>query len=308
MSATTPLPDRLPTAAKVSRWRAPDGWDHRRFDLVGDGKRGRVLLQGGRADVIEKYLDVALHLRAQGWTIASFDWRGQGGSGRLGEGDVGHLSDLGTLEDDLVAFWQGWAGEGPNVVLAHSMGAHVLLRALAAGRIAPDAAVLSAPMVQVRSPLGQAVGARTARWMCAAGAPTRAAWQLSDEPRKVVKRLRRLTVDNSRGQDARWWEADGTLKLGPPSWGWVSEAFTSGAKLRYDPRLAEVRTPTLFLVPEHDQLVDARAALAVAARMPSAEVVRFGLEAGHEVLREGDAVRDRAFAAIDKFLDRKAPA
>ena len=307
MSAPAPLPDRLPPAAQLSRWRAPDGWDHRRFDLAGDGTRGRVMLQGGRADVIEKYLDVALHLQTQGWTITSFDWRGQGGSGRLGKGDVGHLSDFGALEDDLVAFWQGWTGEGPRVVLAHSMGAHVLLRALAAGRIAPDAAVLSAPMVQVRSPLGQVMGARTARWMCATGAPTRAAWQLSDEPRKVAKRLRRLTVDNSRGQDDRWWEADATLKLGPPSWGWVAEAFGSGAKLRDDLRLVSVRTPTLFLVPEHDQLVDARAALAVAARMPSAEVVRVGPEAGHEVLREGIDVRDRAFAAIDKFLDRKAP-
>ena len=75
-----------------------------------------------------------------------------------------------------------------------------------------------------------------------------------------------------------------------------------------DPRLAACRVPVLFLVPEADRLVDARAALAVAARMPAAEVVRFGPEAGHEVLREGLAVRDRAFAAIDRFLDRKAVA
>ena len=66
--------------------------------------------------------------------------------------------------------------------------------------------------------------------------------------------------------------------------------------------------PSLFLVPERDRLVDARATLALAARMPAVEVVRFGPEAGHEVLREGVAVRDRAFAAIDRFLDREVPA
>ena len=49
------------------------------------------------------------------------------------------------------------------------------------------------------------------------------------------------------------------------------------------------------------------AAHRVAARMPAAEVVAFGGEAGHEVLREGAAVRARAFASIDEFLDRKAP-
>jgi lysophospholipase len=30
----------------------------------------------------------------------------------------------------------------------------------------------------------------------------------------------------------------------------------------------------------------------------------FGAEAYHEVLREADPVRDRAFAAIDDFLER----
>lgn len=307
MLVTTPLPDRLPADARVSRWHAPDGWDHRRLDLPGTG-RGRVLLQGGRADVLEKYLDVAQHLRGQGWGITSFDWRGQGGSGRLGSGDTGHLDGFDVLEDDLAALWQSWRheGAGPLMVLAHSMGAHVTLRALAAGRIAPDAIVLSAPMVQVRSPLGQTAGGRLARWMCATGAATRAAWQLSDEPAAVQRRLRRLTVDSSRGQDDRWWEADPTLRLGAPSWGWIDAAFRSGAALRADPRLAECRVPALFLVPEADRLVDARAALAVAARMPVAEVVRFGPESGHEVLREGLAVRDQAFAAIDRFLDRKA--
>lgn len=308
MIAAAPLPDRLPDTARLSRWRAPDGWDHRRLDLPGGG-RGQLLLQGGRADVVEKYLDVALHLGAQGWGVTSFDWRGQGGSGRLGDGDVGHADSFDRWEDDLVAFWQDWAveGPGPHVVLAHSMGAHILLCALAARRIAPAAVVLSAPMVQVRSPLGQGMGARLARWMCASGPATRAAWRLSDEPGAVARRLRRLTVDTSRGQDSRWWEADGTLRLGPPSWGWIAEAFRSGAALRHDPRLAQVNTPTLFLVPEGDRLVDARAALAVAARMPAAAVVRFGAEAGHEVLREGVAVRDRAFTAISRFLDAEAP-
>ena len=153
MLATVPISDRLPDDARLTRWRALDGWDHRRFDLSGTG-RGRVLVQGGRADVIEKYLDVALHLHERGWGVTSFDWRGQGGSGRLAPDNVGHVERFEVLEDDLVAFWDAWRpeGEGPLVLLAHSMGAHVALRALAAGRIAPDAVVLSAPMVQVRSP------------------------------------------------------------------------------------------------------------------------------------------------------------
>ena len=44
------------------------------------------------------------------------------------------------------------------------------------------------------------------------------------------------------------------------------------------------------------------------ARIPHAEVARFGKEARHEILREADPVRTRALAAIDAFLDRVAPA
>ncbi|WP_425228106.1 alpha/beta fold hydrolase [Sphingomonas sp.] len=306
MPAVPLLPDRLPAAARLSRWRALDGWEHRRFDWAAEPVRGSVLLQGGRADVIEKYLDLAAHLHDRGWTVTSFDWRGQGGSGRLGIGDAGHVAGFAAFEDDLAAFWDAWAQEapGPHVVVAHSMGAHLVLRALAAGRIAPAAVVLSAPMVQVRSPLGQRGGFAFARWMCRTGAPRRAAWAMPDHPAAVEQRLRRLTVDTARGQDGRWWEADGALRLGAPSWGWVAQAFLSGAALLRDGRLATVVTPILFLVPEHDQLVDPRAALKIAARMPTAEVVRFGPESGHEVLREGAAVRDRAFAAIDRLLER----
>ena len=303
------LPTTLPADAQVSRWRASDGWDHRRFDWPSPGGRGRVLVQSGRSDVVEKYLDVMAHLHGRGWSVTSFDWRGQGGSGRLGPDGVGHAERFDGQVADLAAFWAEWAtGDGPHVLVAHSMGAHFALQGMAAGAFRPDAAVLSAPMVQVRSPLGQALGGRVARWQAGRGEASRAAWEFSDESAAVQRRLRRLTVDSSRGQDSRWWEADGALRLGPPSWGWIAEAFRAGRALLRDRRLAQVDVPTLFLIAERDQLVRPGAALAVARRMPRAEVVRFGAESAHEILREGFAVRDRAFAAIDRFLDEQVPA
>ena len=51
----------------------------------------------------------------------------------------------------------------------------------------------------------------------------------------------------------------------------------------------------------------ARAAIATTARLPDARAIRFP-DAAHEILRERDAVRDRALAAIDAFLDERAPA
>ncbi len=308
MPVPASFPVALPADGRVSGWRAPDGWGHRRFDWPSDDKRGRVLVQGGRADVVEKYLGVMTHLHERGWSVTSFDWRGQGGSGRLGrDATVGHAERFEVYVDDLATFWAAWDGGGPSVIVAHSMGAHFVLATALAGRIRPDAMVLNAPMVRVRSPLGQRLGGWLARTMAARGDASRGAWRWTDSPEEQARRLARLTVARGAEQDGRWWEADAALKLGPPSWGWVAEAFRAGAALERDPRLAAVEVPTLFLLPDHDRLVDPAAARRVAARMPAAEVVRFGPEAGHELLREGPAVRAHAFAAIDDFLDRKAP-
>jgi lysophospholipase len=41
--------------------------------------------------------------------------------------------------------------------------------------------------------------------------------------------------------------------------------------------------------------------------LPRGQLLMFGAEAAHEILREADPVRDRALAAIDDFLDRLAP-
>ena len=42
--------------------------------------------------------------------------------------------------------------------------------------------------------------------------------------------------------------------------------------------------------------------------MPRAELLRFGAEAAHEILREADPVRDQALERIDEFLDRASRA
>ncbi len=86
------------------------------------------------------------------------------------------------------------------------------------------------------------------------------------------------------------------------------EGFASTRALRQSPALKTMRIPTLMLVPMADQLVDPNAALAVAAKLPNARVVKFGDEAAHEVLREVDLVRNRAIAELDMFLAARAPA
>ncbi len=311
MTAPARYRRQLPDDAVLSHWTAPDGWGLRRFDWPAPAGRGSILFQGGRGDVIEKYLETFAHFHARGWSVTSFDWRGQGGSGRLSSDQhVGHAVSFLPYLADLSAVWRDIGRQdGVRVAIGHSMGGHLLLRALLDGSVDPDAAVLVAPMLGLRSPVGARWGGRLARFIANRGDPARAAWRGNERPASLVTRQRLLTNDRDRYADEAWWyEQCPQIRLGPPSWSWLAEAFASVAGLEADARLDTLPTPVLTLLADHDRLVDSRAAARIVARLPHGAALSFGKESAHEILRETDPVRDRALAAIDAFLDRHAPA
>jgi lysophospholipase len=318
-NSTSAATDRraIPADARESTWQAADGHAIRRIDWPGTGEgdtpRGSILFFPGRGDFYEKYLETLDQWHREGWRVTASDWRGQAGSGRLGKDAVtGHVDDFNVWVDDLAYFWPRWvaATPGPHVLAAHSMGGHLVLRALVDHRVSPDAAVLSAPMTGVSGPplplpLLQAV----AKLMCTVGDPTRQAWKWSEKPGELpADRADLLTHDAERYADEIWWrDHRPQLVMGPASWRWVERAYASTRRLEAAGAMEAVDVPVLILSTSSDKLVSHPANLAAARRLPKGELVALGEEAHHEILREVDAVRDRVIAAISEFLDREAP-
>lgn len=243
--------------------------------------------------------------------MTAADWRGQAGSGRLGADAVtGHIGDFTQWIDDLAALWKAWQADtpGPHVLAGHSMGGHLALRACVDGRIRPDALVLSAPMLGFLGPLPPAVMHLAARAMAALGDSRRPAWKWSEKPGEVpTGRSDLLTHDEARYADELFWRAERPeLVMGPASWRWVERAYASMRGLFAPGRLEAMTVPTVIVATSADKLVSWRAIAEAARRLPNAELVAFGSEAHHEILREVDPVRDRALAAIDDFLIRTA--
>lgn len=300
----------IPRGAAESRWRAPDAHEIRRIDLTPDGPpRGGLLFVGGRGDFYEKYLEALVHWQRVGWRVTAADWRGQAGSGRLGGDAVtGHIGDFAEWVGDLAALWREWAAEtpGPHVLAGHSMGGHLALRAVAESRIAPDALVLVAPMLNLASSLPPALMHTFARLMRRLGDPRRPAWKWSAVPGEPPpQREHQLTHDPARYADEMWWRGQRPeLVMGSGSWGWVERAYASMRGLLAPGVLERVQVPTLIVATSADALVGYPATAAAAARIPNAELVTFGDEARHEILREADPVRSQALAAIDGFLER----
>lgn len=271
-----------------------DDWPLRTARWVGTG-RGSILFVTGRGDFFEKYAEALHDLVDAGWGVATFDWRGQGGSGRLGKTPGhGHVDDFDVLLRDLVEVFDWFHREmpAPHLSVAHSMGAHLLMRHLCGHPEAVRRGVLLAPMVGISAPpLGPVLARRLAQLMVAVGRGRE--WVLGAGPYGSGGERRRvlLTSDAGRYADELWWVSqDAGVATGGVTWGWLAAAFRSIAVLR------RPVTPLLVLMAETEALVDN----AATRRMfPEAEMVA---GAAHELVRERHVVRTRVLKRIEAYL------
>ncbi len=129
--------------------------------------RGTIVLLQGRNESIEKYFETIGDLMAAGFWVATFDWRGQGGSERLSpQWTHGHVEDFTDYERDLTIFLDEIVLPDtrlPFSIVAHSMGALVALSLapMLASRI--DRMVLLAPFVGLGGPGDRRTGYRSDR-------------------------------------------------------------------------------------------------------------------------------------------------
>ncbi len=312
ISPSSLLPDDA-----VAFWHAKDGWPLRtaRFEPPADTPvRGSLLFLNGRADALEKYAEAMRDWAAGGWRVTGFDWRGQGGSGRFAPSAplLGHVADFEVWLADLEDYAAQWRAQtsGPHVVIAHSMGGHLLMRALSERRMVADAVVLVAPMIGlVAGGIPHAMARRISETLCVLGLFSYPVWPARARTAEREEVLReRLTHSRERfeqEQEMRRLRPD--LAMDAPSWGWLRAAYRSIDKLLAPGRVEEIELPVLILASRADRLVSAVAIEALAKRLSKARLHFYGAEAAHEILREADPVRNDALTRIDAFLKDYAP-
>lgn len=272
------------------------------------GGPGSILLVSGRGDFLEKNCETFHDLIDAGWGVASFDWRGQGLSGRQGDDPMkGHSPGFANWRADLgeVVAWFKATLPPPWHVVAHSMGGNLTLRHLEGGNHDFARAVLLSPMLGVRAkPLGPWLARRLARLMVAIGRG--GDFLIGGGPyvpgTPGTPRQALLTSDAERYVDEGWWTAQTPgLALGSATWGWLDAAYGSIAQATTAAALGSIVTPLLVLIPTDDGLVDNAATHDVVPRILGARIeVQPGT--GHELLREADALRSAVLARLTRFL------
>ncbi|MBO0764456.1 MAG: alpha/beta hydrolase [Hyphomicrobiaceae bacterium] len=312
MDLVTLAKNPVPSGARTGTFRSYDGVKLRfaRWEGTREPARGTVCVFQGRSEFIEKYFEVVADLRRRGFTVATFDWRGQGGSERLlSNPRKGHVRSFGDYDQDLAAFMKEVVLPNcppPFIALAHSMGGHILLRNASAPQSWFSRIVLSAPMIAISSkelsyppPMPRLYS----EVLCAMGlgrmyAPGGSDRALDEDPFEGNV----LTSDRERyTRNCLVIETAPRLGLGSPTIRWVRSALRSIATVSAPSYAAQVKVPLLLFAAGMDQVVSTTAIEELGTRLKVGSHILIP-QARHEILQETDEVRHDFWAAFDSYL------
>ena len=300
----------VPSGATVGGILTTDGVQLRyaRWRPAARKSLGTVCLMQGRGETIEKYFETIGELRSRGFAVATFDWRGQGGSERrLRNRMKGHVDSFEEYERDLETFMQHVAlpdCPGPHFALAHSTGALVCLRATREGRVRFSRLVLVSPLIGLgQTRPSQANVRRISAFMTAVGLgeltiPGGEARSIDQIPFEGNV----LTGDPARYQrTVDLFTRLPQVAVGAPTFGWLYAACRAMSEATEPDFGPSVRVPALVVSGALDRLVSFTAAEAMAAALRAGgQVVIPG--ARHEILMERDPIRAQFWAAFDAFV------
>ncbi len=321
MAHDGPVPDLVtvpgnpaPPGAVVEWVTLGDGVKLRtaRWMLPAHDTHGTVVLIGGRTEFIEKYFEVVGELQSRGLSVITFDWRGQGLSTRaLPEPTKGHVRDFSEFDSDLAAVMNRVVqehGRKPYIGLAHSMGGNILLRYLHDFPHEFDCAVLTAPMLAVKTTPYPPWFARAMATMSTAAGQHNAFvfGGAKQDPFAQVFESNGVTTDKGRfDRFMACLTAEPRLALGAPTFGWLDAAYRSMELVASEEFAHGIETPVLLIGAAHDQLVHPGADLTLITRIKRGMYVM--LKAEHEIMMERDEIRRAFWACFDPFVRGLTP-
>ncbi len=269
---------------------------------------GTVCLISGRGEFIEKYSETISDLRRRGFTVAIFDWRGQGGSDReLANTRKGHVTDFKEYDEDLLSFVKQVLlpdCPAPFFALAHSMGAHVLLRNTAFESCQFERVVMVSPMLEIaKLPVSKALAKIYVEAASIAGfsdvyvpGGTDMAVEEGDFEGND------LTSDRVRFERfGKVLEAAPELGTGSPTNGWLYAAFRSMDEVNAVTFPGRVKVPVLMFSAASDRIVSSEAVQKFASQARMCRLTDIP-GARHEIMQERQTFREEFWAAFDKFI------
>lgn len=282
--------------------------------LTGNPK-GTICLLQGRSEFIEKYYEVISELLHRGFAVATFDWRGQGGSDRMLPDPLkGHVDRFDDYGKDLQFFVKTHILPDcppPYFALAHSMGGLILLSNLPQLRTIFDRAILSAPLIELAEETRRLFGItlrhstirKLSKLSCLLG---RGKAYIPGAEHTSIDRLgfptNPLTSDFMRYDRMRSFLTDfPELGIASPTNRWTHETLKATERLKDSDFTSTIHTPTLIVTASSDRIVSSNAAESFASTLRAGHAVSIPT-AQHEIMMEKDMLRQQFWASFDAFI------
>ncbi|WP_088346266.1 MULTISPECIES: alpha/beta hydrolase [Rhodomicrobium] len=300
----------VPNGAVPGSFVARDGVKIRYalWPRTADKRLGTVCLFGGRGEFIEKYFETITDLRRRGFAVAMMDWRGQGGSDRLLRNPrKGHVEDFADYDNDLRQFMAEIVlpdCPAPFYGVAHSMGAHILLRSALTKVCWFDRIMLSAPMIDINPEMTKRPFLRAfiealvlfggGDFYVPGGRPESFELRLPEAAQHTSDPLR---LDRVREilKTAPW------LTLGSPTIGWLNAAARSIMHINSFGFASAIRVPILIVAAGNDTVVSTRIIEQFSSQVKTCRLLVIA-GARHEILQERAEIRDQFWAAFDAYV------
>ena len=269
-----------------------------------------VVLLGGLSEFSEKYFELIHDMLARGHAVYTMDWHYQGRSGRFpGRPHKRHSDGYGQDISDLDLFIRTIVQPAcpglPALMIAHSMGGHLGLRYLSEHPDVFSGAVLSAPMLGIRSlrpyrPVLPALLCLLSPFQNSY-VPGGGDWQ---EDNRKSNGTDIFSSDLIRDQIHQAWSVcNPALRVGSPTMRWIKESLASCRRMARADRLQNIRCPVVFALAGQDKLVDNAAIRHASACIPQAALLDLD-NAKHEILMETDDSRDQVLKAFDGLAEK----
>lgn len=272
----------------------------------------RILVLQGRATAIEKLDHFIMDLCELGYEVWSFDWRGQGLStrelGRRGYIDS-YQSYLRDLHIFISTFLKNDVENHPIVFLGQSMGAHIGLRYIAENPGVVDAALMTAPMLEINTGIYSKPFARIlCKMMALCGMKKQfvfghGEYDPSIEPfaGNLVTHNQKLFYYHRRLQMER-----PELILGGATFQWVAATLESSRILVNEKYLKKIQVPVHLMVAEDEKVVDNRMMYKVSDWMGrcSVEVVK---GSRHQLLSESPSIQKQVLESLEQLVQSCVP-
>ena len=270
--------------------------------------KGTFIVLQGRGEYIEKYFEVVGELRTRGFSVVSFDWRGQGRSQRLLDDSVkSHVESFEQFALDFETVFKEIVMQDcspPYYVLAHSTGGAVLLSVVQKYQTNLERVVLSAPFVdfgKVGFP-PWLIGVISISF-CAVGLGRTTTSSSENSPYLGLPfEKNTLTSDPERYERySKVLSEAPDLKVGSPTYSWVRAAHNTLAEFKRADFGSTLQLPFLIVTAGADLVVSIKAAKELSQKLPVAKYLEIE-GSKHELLVENNEIRRQFWEAFDAFV------